>query len=301
VEVWIKRETELLDFPTCHARIFEIFGVEGIVENVKHGDFAAKLDERKRVSRNGIEFWMARDIQPILAYGEWRHFEEVIQKARLASESTGADPDHHFVATDKLVPIGSGAERTRRDWYLSRYAAYLIAMNGNPAKAEVGFAQTYFAVQTRRQEKRDYVLDVEKRIALRRRVANANLQLTSVAKRAGVQRYALFHAAGYKSLYGMPLPEIKRRKGLRENEDLLDRAGRSELAANEFRITQTEEKIVRESILGEQAAIAAHQTVAAEVRSTISRLGGTMPENLPPEPSLKKILANRSKRLPPPT
>ena len=187
-----------------------------------------------------------------------------------------------------MVSIGSGAERPRRDWYLSRYAAYLIAMNGSSAKPEVGFAQTYFAVQTRRQENQDRLLDVEKRIALRRRVANANIQLNSVAKRAGVQRYALFHAAGYKSLYGMSLPEIKRTKGLRENEDLLDRAGRTELAANEFRITQTEEKIKRDGIIGEQRAIATHQTVAAEVRSTIARLGGTMPETLPPEPSIKK-------------
>ena len=270
------------------------------MENIVYGDFAARLDERRRVSRNGVEFWMARDVQAILGYEQWRRFEEVIQRARQACESSGVDPDHHFVATDKLDAIGSGAERERRDWYLSRYAAYLIAMNGNSAKPEVGFAQTYFAVQTRRQEKKDdQLVDMEKRITLRRRVANANIGLNSVAKRAGVQRYALFHAAGYKSLYGMTLPEIKRRKGLRESEDLLDRAGRTELAANEFRITQTEDKIRRENIVGESNAIAAHQTVAAEVRSTISRLGGTMPENLPPEPSIKKILADRSKRIPP--
>ena len=167
---------------------------------------------------------MGREIQPILGYADWRHFEEVIEKARLACESAGVCSDHHFVATDKMVSIGSGAERVRRDWYLSRYAAYLIAMNGNATKPEVGFAQTYFAVQTRRQEKHDQLIDVEKRIFLRKRVANANLQLNSVAKRAGVQRYALFHAAGYKSLYGTPLPEIKRAKGLRDNEDLIDRA-----------------------------------------------------------------------------
>ena len=268
------------------------------MDNVVYGDFAAKIDERKRVSRTGVEFWMARDIQPILGYADWRHFEEVVQKALLACESTGVESDHHFVGTDKMVSIGSGAERPRRDWYLSRYAAYLIAMNGSSAKPEVGFAQTYFAVQTRRQENQDRLLDVEKRIALRRRVANANIQLNSVAKRAGVQRYALFHAAGYKSLYGMSLPEIKRTKGLRENEDLLDRAGRTELAANEFRITQTEEKIKRDGIIGEQRAIATHQTVAAEVRSTIARLGGTMPETLPPEPSIKKILADRAKHSP---
>ncbi len=290
-----------LDSASRFAVISGVFAVEEIVENVVYGDFAAKLDERKRVSRNGVEFWMARDIQPIFGYADWRHFEEVVQKARLACGSIGTEPDHHFVATDKMVSIGSGAERTRRDWYLSRYAAYLIAMNGNSAKAEVGFAQTYFAVQTRRQEKQDQLVDAEKRIALRRRVTNANIQLNSAAKRAGVQRYAVFHAAGYKSLYGMPLPEIKRAKGLRDNEDLLDRAGRTELAANEFRITQTEEKIVRESVVGEQQAIATHQTVAAAVRSTIARLGGTMPENLPPEPSIKKILAERSKRLPPST
>lgn len=271
------------------------------MENIVYGDFTARLDERQRISRTGVEYWMARDVQTLLGYEQWRNFEEVIQKARQACESSGVEPDHHFVATDKLVAIGSGAERQRRDWYLSRYAAYLIAMNGNSAKPEVGFAQTYFAVQTRRQEKKDQLVDVEKRIALRRRVANANIGLTSVAKRAGVQRYALFHAAGYKSLYGMSLPEIKRKKGLRESEDLLDRAGRTELAANEFRITQTEEKIVRENILGESNAIAAHQTVAAEVRSTISRLGGTMPENLPPEPSIKKILAGRSKKQLPPS
>ncbi len=271
------------------------------MENPQYGDFARKLDERKRTARSGAEYWMGRDIQPLVGYADWRHFEEVVQKARLACESTGVDPDHHFVATDQMVSIGSGAKRMRRDWFLSRYAAYLIAMNGNPGKAEVAFAQTYFAVEARRQEKHDQLVDVEKRIALRRRVANANIGLNSVAKRAGVQRYALFHAAGYKSLYGLALPEIKRKKGLRDSDDLLDRAGRTELAANEFRITQTEDKIVRESIVGEQHAITAHQTVAAEVRATIKRLNGTMPEDLPPEPSIKKILAQRSKNLPPPS
>ena len=173
---------------------------------------------------------------------------------------------------------------------------FLIAMSGDSAKPEIGTALTYFAVQTRRQEKMDRLTSDERRLQLRQRVSNAIVQLNTAAKKAGVQKYSLFHDAGYRGLYEMGLREIKAKKGKGEKETLLDRAGRTELAANEFRITQTEDKMFLENVTGEYNAIETHLNVGKEVRETIKKLGGTMPENLQPEPSIRKLTATKKRK-----
>lgn len=255
------------------------------------------LDALRRIAKNGAEYWMGRDIQPHLGYATWENFVSVIERAKMSCDSAGVSSRNHFRDATKEVQIGSGAMAERADCYLSRYACYLIAMNGDPRKAEIAIAQRYFAVQTRLKELADESQSLEKRVELRARVSKAVKALNSAAKSAGVQKYGLFHDAGYRGLYGMGLSAIKARKKIPEKEDLLDHAGRAELAANEFRITQTEQKISREKITGEQHAIATHKVVGEEVRSTIKKIGGTMPEDLPPEPSLKKLTSKKRTRL----
>jgi len=255
------------------------------------------LEKAKMYTKNGGEYWMGRDIQTVLGYDKWDKFENVIKKAILACESTGIHADDHFLQTGKMVNIGSGAQRKKGDYYLTRYACYLVSMNGDTSKPEIGIAQTYFAVQTRRQEIQDKLTADERRILLRQRVKDANISLTSTAKKIGVQKYAIFHDAGYRGLYEIGLAEIKRKKGISNKENLLDRAGRTELAANEFRITQTEDKLVRENIRGEQQAINTHLNVGKEVRATIKKLNGTMPEDLPPEESIKRLMNKRRNKV----
>lgn len=248
-----------------------------------------ELDRIKRLSTQGGEFWMARDIQPVLGYSEWRNFVSVIQKGLMACESSGVNPQDHFVNTNKMIVGGKGAKIERVDYYLTRYACYLIAMNGDPSKPEIGMAQTYFAVQARRMESLEALSEDERRLELRKRVRDANKDLNIAAKQAGVQNYALFHDAGYRGLYDMSQKDIKRKKGIPDKQALLDRAGRAELAANEFRITQCEEKIVRDEIQGQQNAMNTHHEVGRMVRNTIQKIGGTMPENLKPAPPIKQL------------
>jgi len=255
------------------------------------------LESAKRTASNGQEYWMARDISPILGYSDWRNFRGVLDKAKMACDSSGAYSSDHFVDTTDVMTGGKGAQIQRENWYLSRYACYLIAMNGESSKPEIATAQAYFAVQTRRQERFDQLTEDEKRMELRERVRNANRMLAGAAKQAGVIKYPVFQAAGYKGLYGIGVSEIKFKKNIPPNEDLLDRAGRAELAANEFRITQTEQKLNRENIQGEELAIQTHHDVAKEVRATIKRIGGTMPEDLAPQTSIKKLKTQRKKEL----
>jgi len=269
--------------------------------DAEYGGFVDALEKCKHKAPNGSEYWMARDIQAALGYTRWESFSDVIGKAQMACESAGVAVENQFRQTTKMVLIGSGAERQMEDWFLSRYACYLIAMNSDPTKREVGYAMTYFAVQTRLQEVHDRLTTEQKRVMLRNRVKNANKSLVSAAKTAGVQKYGVFHDAGYKGLYGgLGKAQIQAKKGIPENEDLLDCIDRAELAANEFRITQTEQKLIREQIRGEQPAINTHFEVGREVRSTIKKIGGTMPENLPAAPSIKKLAAKKAKEVSPP-
>jgi len=254
------------------------------------------LDDLKRVSSTGIEYWMARELQGPLGYTNWQNFARVVNKAKMACGSSGSDPNNQFIEVNKMVDIGSGAQRERQDYIVSRYGAYLIAMNGNPQHPEIATAQIYFAVQTRRQEIADQIQDTNKRLELRERVKIANKYLGEAAKDSGVQNYALFHAAGYRGLYGLRLDQIKERKGIDPKEELLDRAGRAELAANEFRITQTEEALIQNQIKGDILARETHQRVGKEVRKTIEKIGGTMPEDLPAEPSIKKLIRDKRKK-----
>lgn len=249
-----------------------------------HKDF----ENLKKIDENGVEYWEARELMPSLGYEVWEKANDVILRASKAAENSGQTVDNHFHQTVKMVEIGSGALRPVRDYKLDRYACYLIAQNGDPNKSEVALAQTYFAIQTRRHEIFNQLADVEKRMYIRGEVTESNKKLFQTARRAGVSNFGLFNDAGYRGLYGMPLSDVERAKGISKGE-LLDRAGSTELAANLFRITQTDEKINQENIVGEQAASRAHFMVGGKVRETIKEIGGQLPEYLPTEKNINEI------------
>lgn len=259
----------------------------------------------KRVNAEGQEYWLARDLQPILDYTEWRNFSKIINKAKEACTKSGIDIDDHFVELNKMVPIGSGAERKVEDVMLSRYACYLIVMNGDPHKEIIAVGQTYFAVKTRQQELIDNFEELsenQKRIAIRNEMKAHNKSLAEAAKNAGVVEpldYAIFQNYGYMGLYGgLKAKDIKTRKGLKASQDILDHMGSTELAANLFRATQTDEKLRREKILGKDAANRTHFEVGAKVRQTIKELGGTMPEDLPtPQKSIQQLEREQKKKI----
>ena len=265
----------------------------------------ATFEGARQVDEDGNEFWFARDLAPLLDYQQWRNFMQVIDKARLACEKTGRAVVDHFADISKMVDIGSGAQREVADLRLSRYACYLIVQNGDPSKPVIANGQTYFAMQTRRQELNDNekfarLSEDEKRLAIRNELSEHNKQLAAAAKDAGVDTpldYAIFQDHGYKGLYGgMGAKDIHARKGLKKSQKILDHMGSTELAANLFRATQAEEKLKRDNISGKQRANQAHYEVGQKVRQTIKELGGTMPENLPvPEQSVKKIESAKKK------
>lgn len=259
--------------------------------------YVAKLEACRRVAPDGSEYWLARDLRGLLGYDEWRNFSGAIDKAQEACGSAGAVVSHHFVGINKMVNIGSGAKRVTDDWYLSRYACYLIALNSDASKPEVGAAMTYFVVKARLQELQDKLTDAERRALQRERLRDAHKALGEAAKNANVERYAIFHDAGYKRLYaGLGIREIKKRKGIAEKDDLWDCIGRPELAINEFRVTQAEQKIIREKINTEEMAIRAHGEVATEVRAAIEKMGGQMPEDLPAEPNINKLVSSKRRK-----
>jgi DNA-damage-inducible protein D len=256
------------------------------------------LEAKKKSAPNGSPYWDARELMGILDYADWRDFSEVIEKAKVACDMSGNFSNDHFVHLPELVGIGSGAQRERDNYMLSKYACHLIAMNGSSAKPEIATAQTYFAVQTQKQESQEQLTDEERRLLLRDRVKDGNKKLTGAARAAGVRNsmFGIFHDEGYKGLYdGLGMEEIRKLKNIPEKEQILDCMGRVELAANEFRITQTEEKLRIDNIKTESAAIKTHRQVGAKVRQTIKEIGGTMPEDLPPEPSIKKLAAKKAK------
>ena len=258
------------------------------------------LEKLRRVAGNGKPFWYAREIMDTLTYRDWRDFREVIEKSILSCDMAGNFSSNHFVQVDEMVGIGSGAQRARENYVLSQYACYLIAMNGDTSKPEIASSQAYFADQTYKQEKQEALTDEERRLVLRNRVKDGNKKLSGAAQEAGVRNtmFGVFHDAGYKSLYGgYGLRDIKRIKGIPEKEDLLDCIDRAELAANDFRITQTEEQLRKRNVRGEQQAINTHAEIGATVRKTIQAIGGTMPEKLPAVPSIKKLASRKSKSL----
>ena len=261
------------------------------------------FEDIKHIDENGIEFWYARELQKVLDYKEWRKFENVIQKAIMACKNTGISEVDHFVGADKMVQIGSGAERKQKDYKLTRYACYLIAQNGDSRKKVIALAQTYFAIQTRKQEisEKEYSLltEDEKRFYQRNLTRKGNYSLNQTAKNAGVKNFDKFHNSGYKGLYnGETADDIAKRKGLRYREDILDNMGSEELAANLFRITQTESKLKRDNISTEREANKTHYNIGKNIREVIAKNGGTMPENLPtPEKSLKQLEKESKKKL----
>lgn len=246
------------------------------------------FEDIKEIDENGIEFWTARKLFPLLGYATWQAFDEVVARAARAALNSGQIADDHFSQLTKLVEIGSGGKRAVKDWKLDRYACYLIAQNGDPKIPQIALAQTYFAVQTRRQEIFDKLPDVEKRLFIRGEVTNENKKLFRTAREAGVSHFGLFNDAGYRGLYGAPLSDVEAKKGIKKGE-LLDRAGATELAANLFRITQTDEKLKKDNVKGDTAARNAHNMVGGKVRQTIKDIGGTLPENLKPEKHIKEI------------
>jgi len=257
------------------------------------------FEQIKRSGYNKNEYWTARDLSKVLEYSEYRHFKPVIDRAKEACKKSGYAVDNHFEDILGMVSIGSQAEREIEDIKLSRYACYLIVQNADPAKEIVALGQTYFAVQTRLQEIQQMQAyqqlntEEEKRVFLRKEMADHNKHLAEAAKRAGVIEpidYAIFQNHGYMGLYGgLDAKGIHKRKGLKKSENILDHMGSTELAANLFRATQTEEKLKRENIKGKQKANQTHFEVGKKVRKTIQELGGTMPENLPSAESIKKL------------
>ena len=242
----------------------------------------------KKIDENGVEYWEARELLPLLGYEKWEKGEEVIMRAARACINSGQDVDNHFHQTGKMVKIGSNTVREVKDYKLDRYACYLIAQNGDSNKPEIALAQTYFAIQTRKQEVFEQLPDITKRLFIRKEVSDQNKKLSSTAKKAGVTQFGLFNDAGYQGLYGLPLSKLEQKKGIKKGE-LLDRAGSTELAANLFRITQTDEKIIKDNIKGQYAASSTHFMVGGKVRQTIKDIGGELPENLPTEKHIKEI------------
>jgi len=237
-----------------------------------------------RTNDTGNEYWSSRDFSLILGYSDYRNFEQVIKKAKVACFNSGHRIEDHFVDITEMVDIGSGAQRPVGSVYMSRYACYLIVQNADPSKEIVALGQTYFAVQTRRQEISEQEPEDKRRLLLRQEMKRHNVRLAGAAKEAGIVKgsdYAIFQNHGYMGLYGgLTSGDIHRRKGLKKGQQILDHMGSSELAANLFRATQTEEKLRRENIKGKQKANRTHREVGAKVRQTMKELGGTMPEDL---------------------
>ena len=261
------------------------------------------FEEIKHIDENGVEFWYARELMSILEYNKWENFEKVINKAKDACENSGITVVDHFPDIRKTIKMPKGAEKTILDYKLTRYACYLIAQNGDSRKTVIALAQTYFAVQTRKQEitEKEYSMltEDEKRFYQRNLTRKGNYSLNQTAKKAGVKNFDKFHNAGYKGLYnGETADDIAKRKGLRYREDILDNMGSTELIANLFRISQTEEKLKKDNVDTEREACKTHNKIGKIVRNAIKQAGGTMPEDLPtPQKSLKQLEKENKKLL----
>lgn len=265
----------------------------------QHDTAREQFESIKQLSPYGAEYWSARELAPLLGYEKWQRFEDVIERAKAACENAGENVADHFTSAGKMVMLGSGAQREVEDYYLSRFGCYMVAMNGDPRKPEIASAQVYFAIQTQRMEQWDEMREaLAERVERRQQLADANKQLNAVAQERGVnsRSFGRLHDAGARGLYGgMGVREVKSYKGIGASEDLADRMGPAELVANLFVRTQTAEKIRNEQIRGQEPVIDAHYTVGNETRQLIDRIGGTPPEDLPPEPSIRPLLDQQAR------
>ena len=264
-------------------------------------NYTNDFESIKHTDQKGREYWYARELQKILQYTEWRKFNGVIEKAKESCKNSNISVFEQFVGADKPIISGKGRKQLLQDYKLTRYACYLIAQNGDNRKKVIALAQTYFAVQTRKQElsEKEYSMltEDEKRFYQRDLTRKGNYSLNIAAKNAGVKNFDKFHNAGYKGLYnGETADDIAKRKGLRYREDILDNMGSDELIANLFRISQTEQKLRRDNIKGQNNANKTHNKIGKIVRDAIKKAGGTMPEDLStPKKSLKELEKDNKK------
>lgn len=259
------------------------------------------FEDIKHIDNNGVEYWLARELQEVLDYKEWRNFLKVIDKARTSVKTSNINISDHFVDINKTIKMPKGAEKNILDIMLTRYACYLIVQNGDPRKKMIALGQQYFAIQTRKQEieEKDFeeLSEDERRLLLRSDVRGFNKKLAKAAQNCGVENFGRFQNAGYKGLYdGETAADIKQRKNLKKNEDILDHMGSTELAANFFRITQTEERLKKGDIKGQEKADTTHYNIGKKVRETMKEISGVLPEELPtPEKSIKQIEKEKNK------
>lgn len=287
-----------LEFKSAGLTYFREMLYYCICKYSKHNSMTKNIfEDIKRINEYAMEYWSARELMPALGYDTWSKFTDAIARAEESAKNAGADPQEHFLP----APAKSTGGRPAEDVFLSRYACYLVAQNGDPRKPEIALAQNYFVIQTRRQEKTDTLVEDQKRVILRDEVKKHNVSLAEAANHAGVRNYGIFQNYGYMGLYGgLGAKEIHQKKRLKKSQKILDHMGSEELAANLFRATQTDAKLRRERISGEDQANTTHFEVGKKVRETIKDLGGTMPENLPSTDAiarsktrLKKLKINR--------
>lgn len=263
-----------------------------------------QFEDIKHVREDGSEFWCARELAGVLDYTQWRNFQTVIKRAMIACENSGHNAVYDFAEVSKIVEAGA-ASKPVIDYELTRYACYLIVQNGDPRKEVIALGQTYFAIQTYRQEVADHFNELSednKRLVIRGDIKQWNQMLAETAHNAGVitnEEFAIFQNAGYMGLYGgLDVEDIHNRKGLAVGQKILDYMGSTELIANLFRISQTEEKLRRDDVQDAGKATSVHYNVGREVRSAIEKIGGTMPEDLPvPEKSIQEIEKEQMARL----
>jgi DNA-damage-inducible protein D len=250
------------------------------------------FEDLKKVNEHGAEYWSARELQPLLGYSQWRRFEDAVKRAITSCEQSGNDPQYHFAGAGKPITGGKGSVQVVDDYHLSRFACYLIAQNGDPRKPEIAAAQKYFAIQARRQEMSDVLAADMERLEIRKQTSEEFKALSGAAREAGVQdrMFGVFHDAGYKGLYGgLGNDAVKQRKGIPKKEQLMDRMDTTELAANQFRMTQTRDKLARDRVNNQQQAIRTHEEVGKEVREAIKRIGGVMPEKIPAAEHISEV------------
>lgn len=275
-----------------------------ILSNLKAEEYK-NFEQIKKIREDGTEYWNARELSEVLQYKKWENFSKVIDRAKLACNNSGVEISEHFPEVRKTIKMPKTAQKEVIDYELSRYACYLIVQNGDPRKEVIALGQTYFAIQTRRQEVADYFNQLDednKRLVIRGDIKQWNQMLLEAAHNAGVitnEEYAEFQNAGYMGLYGgLTVEDIHKRKDLKDSEKILDFMGSTELIANLFRISQTEEKLKKDKVHSCSTATATHYEVGSKVRKAIEDIGGTMPEDLPrPEKSIKQIEKEQLKRL----